>query len=79
MKYKQVINGPDATKWLTGIDNEHDRMVKNKVFEVVKRKKLLPVTKVIDSTWAYTKKSNSTLSRQLNTRGFKQREGQHYD
>ena len=54
-------------------------MVKNKVSEVVKRKDLLPGTKVIDSTWACKKKSNGTLCRRLNARGFKQKEGQHYN
>ena len=54
-------------------------MVKNKVFEVVRIKNLTPGNKVIDSTWACRKKSNRTLRGRLNARGFKQREGQHYD
>ena len=54
-------------------------MVKKKVFEVVKGKKIPPGTKVIDSTWTCKKKSNGTLRGQLNTRGLHQREGQHYD
>ena len=49
------------------------------MFEVVKRKNLPPGTKVIDSTWACKKKGNGTLRGRLNARGFKQREGKHYD
>jgi hypothetical protein len=64
MKYKQAINGPDAKEWQA-------RMVKNSVFEPVKRKNLPPGTKVIDSTWACKKKSNAALRGRLNARGFK--------
>ena len=36
-------------------------------------------TKIIDSVWAIKKKkSNGTLRGQMNARGFKQVEGQHY-
>ena len=30
MKYEQAINGPEAEAWKAEIENEHDRMVKNK-------------------------------------------------
>ena len=62
MKYEQAISGPDAKEWLAEIENKDDRMIKNKVFEVVERKHLPPGTKVIDSTWACKKKGNGTLS-----------------
>ena len=35
MKYEQAINGPGAEAWKAEIENEHDRMVKNKVFQEV--------------------------------------------
>ena len=54
MKYKQAINGPDLAKWRAEIDSEHDHMVKNKVFEAVKRENLPPGTKVIDSIRGHT-------------------------
>ena len=47
MKYKQAINRPDAAKWPDGIDNEHDRMVRNKVFEVVEGKNFPPGPKLL--------------------------------
>ena len=79
MKYKQAINGPDAEKWKAEIENEHNRMVENKVFTVIKKSELEPGTKIIDSTWACKKKSNGTLRGRLNARGFKQVDGTHYD
>ena len=36
MKYKEAINGPDGEAWKKEIKNEHDRMIKNKVFEELK-------------------------------------------
>ena len=54
-------------------------MIKNDVFDVVKKADLKPGTKVIDSTWACKKKSNKTLRGRLNAREFKQIDGQHYD
>ncbi len=54
-------------------------MVANKVFEVVLRKDLPVGMKIIDSVWAMKKKSNGTLHGQMNARGFKQVEGQHYN
>ena len=65
MKYEQAINGPDDEAWTIGIDNEHDRIVKNGVFEVVERNKLPARTRPIDSTWACKKKSNGTLRGRL--------------
>ena len=50
-----------------------------KVFKVVLKKDLPPVTKVIDSMWAMKKKSSSTFQGQLNARGLKQIKGQHYN
>ena len=77
MKYNKVINGPDGEAWKAGIENEHNRMLKNHVFDVVKKADLKPGTKVIDSTWACKKNSNGTLQGGLNARGFKQIDGQH--
>ncbi len=43
------------------------------------RKDLPAGMKIIDSVWAMKKKSNGTLHGQMNARGFKPVEGQHYD
>ena len=65
--------------WQAEVENEYQRMVANKVFEVVLRNDLQAGTKIIDSVWAMKKKSNGTLRGRMNARGFKQVEGQHYD
>jgi hypothetical protein len=77
--YNEAINGPDGNLWKEEVDNEFNQMVKNKVFKTVHKKILPPGTKIIDSIWAMKKKSNGTLCGQLNARGFKQVEGQHYN
>ena len=71
MKYEQAINGPDGEAWKIEIDNEHDRMVKNGVFEVVERNYLPAKTRPIDSIWVCKKKSNGTLRGRLNVRRLK--------
>ena len=53
-------------------------MVKNNVWEPVKKSLLPKGTKVIDSTWACKKKSTRKLYGCLNAWGFKQVEGVHY-
>ena len=56
MKYKEAINGSDRKAWEKEIESEHDCMVKNDAWELVKKSLLPKGTKVIDSTWACKKK-----------------------
>ncbi len=79
MNYKEAINGPDGVRWKSEVENEYQQMVANKVFEVVLSNDLQAGTKIVDSVLAMKKKSNGTLHGQMNARGFKQVEGQHYD
>ena len=79
MKYGEAINGPDGEAWKREIQNEHERMVKNKVFKAISRSEMPEGTKTIDSTWACKKKSPGKLRGRLNARGFKQIEGKHFD
>ena len=58
MNYKEAGNGPDGMRWQAEVENEYQRMVTNKVVEVVLRKDLPAGTKIIDSVWAMKKKSN---------------------
>ena len=37
MKYNKVINGPDGKAWKAEIENEHNCVLKNNVFGVVKK------------------------------------------
>jgi hypothetical protein len=80
MNYKEAINGPDGVRWKSEVENEYQRMVTNKVFEVVLHSDLQAGTKIIDSVWAMKEKSNGTLrGGRMNARGFKQVEGHHYN
>ena len=79
MKYDQAINGPDGEAWKEEIEHEYERMEKHGVFQAIDRSDLPPGVKPIDSTWACKKKSNGKLRGRLNARGFKQKEGVHYD
>jgi hypothetical protein len=79
MKYHEAINGPDGKKWKAEVKTEHGRMVKSGVFEKVKLSELPSEVKIIDTTWAMKKKSNRTLCRRINVRGYKQVEGQHFN
>ncbi len=79
IEYKEAINGPDGKAWEKKIENEHELMVKNDAWELVKISLLPKGTKVTDSTRACKKKITGKLSGHLNARGFKQVEGVHYN
>jgi hypothetical protein len=79
INYIKAVNGPDGVHWKADVENEYQLMLTDKVFEVVLRKDLPTGTEIIDSVWVMKKKSNGTLRGQMNARGFKQIEGQHYD
>jgi hypothetical protein len=79
MTYKEAINGIDGERWKEEAENEYQQMLAKKVFKVVLQKDLPSGTQVIDRVWAMKKKSNSMLHGQMNARGFKQVDGQHYD
>lgn len=67
----EEFNRPDREAWQAEVDNEHNLMVKNKVWVAVDKTDLPPGTVPIDSTWACKKKSDGTLCGRLNARGFK--------
>jgi hypothetical protein len=79
MKYNEAINGPDGKAWEKEIENEHERMVNNNAWELVKKSLLPKSTKVIDSTWVCKKNNTGKLCGCLNACGFKQVEGVHYN
>ena len=79
MKLDEALNGPDGEKWLKEVDNEHDRMVKNGVWEPVNIEDVPEDATLMDSTWACKKKSDGTLRGRLNARGFKQKADEHFD
>jgi hypothetical protein len=58
IKYRDANNGPDGGAWVKEIENKHDRMVKNKALELVKKNSLPRGTEVVDSTWVCKKKEH---------------------
>jgi len=79
MTYQEVMNTQDRDKWRKAVEEEHERMIKNKVWKPVDRDSVPEDAKIIDSTWVMKKKSNGTYGARMNARGFKQVEGQHFD
>jgi hypothetical protein len=58
---------------------EHERMVKNKVWKAIPPSEVPKGKKIILLTWAYKKKLNNTYCARPNARGFQQISGVHYD
>ena len=52
MNYKQEMASADAAEWQVEVDKEHERMVKNDVWEIVPKSKVPPKTKILKSAWA---------------------------
>ena len=79
MKYDEAMQSDDSDNWKESVDDEHERMVKNTVFEAKKPEEVPDDAKIITSTWAMKKKSNGVYRARLNARGYEQEEGLHYD
>jgi hypothetical protein len=79
LNYDQAMASADRDKWITAVEEEHQRMIKHEVFQPVRIDTLPVGTKAIDSTWAMKKKANGVYRARLAARGFKQIEGVHYD
>lgn len=79
MKYDEVMAGPDKSEWEASIIEEHDRMLKRKVWKAVPIDKVPKNERIITSTWAMKKKSSGTRRARVNARGFEQVPGVHYD
>jgi hypothetical protein len=73
------MKGPDKEKWENNFFEEHGRMVKCQVWRAVPKKDAPKNSKVMSSTWAMKKKSKITYRARLNTRGYEQVDGIHYD
>ena len=79
MKFKQAMKSVDKENWEKAVDEEHERMVKHKVWQAVKRDNVPPNAKVLTSTWAMKKKSNGKFRARVNARGYEQIDGEHYN
>ena len=79
MKYKEAMKTKGRDKWANAVEEEHRRMLKNKVWKQVRREEVLKDATIITSTWAMKKKSNGKYRARLNGRGYEQIDGEHYD
>ena len=69
MKYKEAMN-EDSVNWEVAVKEEHDRMVKHKVWRQVRKSDVPVKAKILTSTWAMKKKSNGTYRARINGRGY---------
>ena len=79
MKYDQAMATEDCAKWVKAIDEEHEQMLKHKVWTPVPRSEVPEGATILTTTWAMKKKSNGTFRARLNARGFEQQDGEHFD
>ena len=79
MNYKQAMASADSAAWQAEVDKEHERMVKNDVWEVLPKKSIPPGTKILKSVWAMKPKADGSKRARLNAKGCSQIPGQHYD
>ena len=70
--YDDAMQRKNKKQWLNSINEEHNRMLKNKVWTVIKKKDMPKNADIIDSTWAMKKKANGQYRACLAARGFKQ-------
>ena len=69
----------DEAGWTKAIDEEHQRMIDNDVWKPVKSEEVPKNAKILSSTWECKLKSNGTKRARINTRGYEQIDGIHYD
>jgi len=79
IKYKEAIKTKERDKWAKAVEEEHQRMLKYKVWKQVRREDVPKDATIITSTLAMKKKSNGTYRARLNGRGYEQIDGKHYD
>jgi hypothetical protein len=79
MKYNEAMQTEDAERWHDAVQEEHDRMLDNTVWEAVKADEVPPDATIMTSTWAMKRKANCVLRARVNAREFEQIDGEHYD
>jgi len=77
MKYDEAMATEEAEAWHDAVDDEHERMIKSKVFEARPKSEVPKGSKILLSTWSMKKKPNGTHRARLVARGFEQVDGSH--
>jgi hypothetical protein len=79
MKYKEAVKTSDKPHWVKGVNKEHKRFKKHKVFKEVPHAEVPLASKILTSMWAMKKKASGIFRARLNARGYKQVPGKHYN
>jgi hypothetical protein len=79
MKYDEAMKDPRREKVLEGIETEHGKFLKYKVWKPIDETEALPTDKILDSTCAVKPKPNGDMRFRVVIRGFQQKEGSQYD
>jgi len=78
-KSDEIQGGDERDKWAKAVEEEHQRMLKYKVWKRVRREEVPKDATIIISTWVMKKKSNGAYRARLNGRDYEQIDGEHYD
>jgi hypothetical protein len=69
LKYKEAMRGTDREHWTNAMNEEHKRMIENKVWKQIK-KDLPAGAKPLSTTWEMKKKANGKYRARITARGF---------
>ena len=78
MKDDQAMKTLKKDQWLNAVEEECQRMIKNKVWELISKFKLQKNAKILTSTWAMKRKASGKFRSRINARGYEQIDGIHY-
>ena len=67
LDYNDAMASNDSDKWEESVVQEHERMVKNKVWKFVRFKDVPKDVDIIDSKWTMKKKANGDYRARLAT------------
>jgi len=76
--YAEAMSAPDRPKWEAAIKDEHDSLIENKAWVLVKESEVPPTHEVIDGRWVLRKKFNGRYKARWVIRGFRQEYGVDY-
>jgi hypothetical protein len=66
MKYSEAMATTETAKWVTVVEEEHNRMVENNVWEVKTPEEVPEAATVMTSTWDMKRKANGTFRARVN-------------
>lgn len=78
-KYDEAIRVLGREPTLAAVKEEHERMIKMKVWKRVKKKDIPDDAIVLSTTWAIKLKASGVIRARMVARGFEQIDGMHYD